>query len=217
MALPSHWEAEDVIITFEEEGADTVFNVEGKMTNISFGGGAENTEEIFMFGGKTINFQKPREKFEVSFDLIIEGTDFDFVHFGDYESGNIGSLNGKEIRSSTNPSRWRIVVWFQEAANHISNSGNTITVPAKTGNLLRWIFTDCKSVKLEKEFAADNVLKGSLSFELSSSDENGYANVFKEYTTNQSGTALTTLTATAHKGVLTWATTTPAWTGSYRT
>jgi hypothetical protein len=167
-----------------------------------------------MFGGKTINFQKPREKFEISYDLIISTTNFDAVHFG--STATIGGVVNEEIRSSSNPSRWRIITWFQPSSAHVAGTA-PIVVPGKTGPILRWIFTDCKSVKLEKEFAADNTLKGTLSFEFSATDDNGYANAFKEYTNSYATTALTTLTATAHKGTLTWSTTTKAFTGSYRT
>ena len=83
MVLPDQWEGEDVILTFEEEGDDSVTNVQGKISNISFGGGAQSTEDTFMFGGKTINFQKPREKFEVSFDIVTANTDFAMVVHGD--------------------------------------------------------------------------------------------------------------------------------------
>ena len=76
------------------------------------------------------------------------------------------------------------------------------------------IFCDCKSVEVTTEFAADEVIRGNISFEFSSTDQDGYANYFDEYTSDTTA-ALTTLTTTAHKGTLTWNATTSAWTGAY--
>ena len=203
-----HFEGEDVIITVEEEGKDTVTNFEGKISSIDIGGGTTSTEDVFLFGGKTINFQKPREKFNIKFDFITSDTSFTQIQFG--STGGVGA----EIRSSDNANRYRIILWFQPSSSHKS-TGNVV-VPAKTGDIRRMIFADCKSVELTTTMAADDMLKGNISFEFSATDSNGYANYFDEYVTSTT-TALTVLSTTAHKGTLTWNATTPAWTGSYRT
>jgi len=204
-----HFEGEDVIITIEEEGKDTVTNFEGKISSIDISGGTTSTEDVFLFGGKTINFQKPREKFNIKFDFITPDTSFTQVQFG--STGGVG----EEIRSSDNASRYRIILWFQPASLHVSTG--SIVVPTKVGDMRRMIFCDCKSVELTSTMASDDMLKGNINFEFSATDANGYANYFDEYVTSTTST-LTTLTATAHKGTLTWlATTTRSWTGSYRT
>lgn len=82
---------------------------------------------------------------------------------------------------------------------------------------MRWIFCDCKCVTFDRDFTVDDMLKGTLTFEFSSTDSDGYGNFFDEHTAKQGTTALTVLTATAHKGTLTWNTTTKVWVGSYRT
>ena len=203
-----HFEGEDVIITIEEEGKDTVTNVEGKISNIDIGGGTQSTEDVFLFGGATINFSKPREKFTVKFDYLTPDTTFSQIAFG----GTGGA--GEELRSSSTPGRYRIILWFQPAVNHKTNG--SIVVPDKISGTRRIIFSDCKSVEKTNTMAVDDMLKGTISFEFSATDGNGYANYFDEYVTSTTP-ALTTLTATAHKGTLTWVSTTPAWTGSYRT
>lgn len=219
--MTDHWEGENVIITFEEEGKDSVYNMEGLIQNMNISGGASSTEELYLFGSKTINFQKPREKFQIQMDGIFSKTDFDRIGFGDNtgDSGALGSTEGKEIRSGgTNvvQNRWRVIFWFIPSANQVK-VGNVV-VPGASGNIYRVICTDCKSVTWDTEMAADDLLKGTLTLEFSSTDETGYANMFKEYTSAQGTTTLTVLNATAHKGLLTWTnTTTKAWTGSYRT
>lgn len=219
--IPDHWEGENVIITFEEETKDSVYNMEGLIQNFNITGGASNTDEIYLFGSKTINFQKPREKFQAQFEGIFSKTDFDRIGFGDNtnDSGNLGSTEGKEIRSGGTgvvQRRWRIVLWFLPSENMVRD-GN-IVVPKDEGPIYRIILTDSKSVTFDTEMAADDLLKGTLTLEFSATDENAYANMFREYTTAQGTTALTVLNTTAHKGTLTWQnTTTKAWTGSYRT
>jgi len=202
----AHFEGEDAIITIEEAGESTVTNFETKITNIEVGGGASNTEDIFLFGGATINYQKPSEKFTVKFEFITKDTRFTELRFG--STGGVGA----EIRSSDNPKKCRIILWFQASAD-IQKSG-TIRVPSKSKGCRRMIFCNCKSVEVTTEFAADEVIRGNISFEFSSTDANAYANFFDEYTSDTTA-ALTTLTTTAHKGTLTWNATTPAWTGAY--
>lgn len=205
-----HFEGEDVILTLEKEGADTVTNYETKISSIEIGGGTESTQDVFLFGGATVNFQKPREKFNIKIDFITPDTCFSAINFGTTTTGA-----GAEIRSSDTSTRWRIVLWFQPSSSHL-NTG-TVVVPAKTGQMRRMIFCDCKSVEISTSMVADDLLKGNISFEFSATDSNGYANYFDEYVTSTT-TALTILTTTAHKGILTWsATTTRSWSGSYRT
>lgn len=209
-----HFEGEDVLITIEEEGKDTVTNFEGKISNIDVSGGTENTEDVFLFGGKTINFAKPKEKFMVKFDFITPDTTMSQLKLG----GTGGASS--ELRSSNNANRYRIILWFLPASQMKTGTGGIVTPSTASDdskNTRRMIFTDCKSVELTTTFAADDMLKGNISFEFSATDADGYANYFDEYTTSTSST-LTTLTATAHKGTLTWTgTATPGWTGSYRT
>ena len=84
-------------------------------------------------------------------------------------------------------------------------------MPKKVGEITRYIFKDCYSVTNEEEFSAEELFKGTLTLKCSATDEDGYANVFKEWTPAQGTTALTVLNTTAHKGLMTWNTTTPAW------
>lgn len=206
-----HWESEDVIITIEEEGLDTVRNISTKISNISVSGGSQSLTEIFTFGNGTVNFTPRREKYEVSLDLI-----FSDSRFAQYAFGSGAFVSGKEFRSSDSVKRNRIIIWFVPLASQIKSG--TVVVPPVSGEMMRWIFTDCKAVTFDREFSADEVLRGTLTFEFSATDENGYANFFDEYTAAQGTTTLTVLNTTAHKGTLTWTTTTTkAWTGSYRT
>ena len=208
--LLDHYEGEDVIITFEEEGKDTVVNFDGKISSMAFSGGGKTLNLKHMFGNKTISSLSPRDKFSLKMDYVTTDTRFAYVSFG----GSTVWGAGTEIRSSGSQARWRVVVWFQDADQH--KKSGTIVVPSKAAAAGRIIFCDCKSPDRTIDFDSEGTLTGSITLDFSATDDNGYANVFEEYTTSTTA-AMTVLTATAHKGTLTWNTTTPAWTGSYRT
>jgi hypothetical protein len=221
VSIGDHWEGENVVVTFEEEGKDAVYNMEGQINSFNVSGGSSSTDEVYMFGQKTINFQKPREKFEITVEGVSAVTDAARIAFGDNtdDTAGIGSMDGKEVRSGGTAvvqNRWRVVFWFG-APSDFERNGNVV-VPSDTGSLYRIVCTDCKVSSFEQSFDADDMFKFTMTLEFSATDGDAYANLFEEYTTNQAGTALTVLNATAHKGILTWKnTTTVSWTGSYRT
>ena len=206
-----HFEGEDVIITFEQEGADAVTNFEGRITSYRRSGGSANTEEKFAFGGKTFNFQKPRDKFTVELEYVTTNPDFANIHFGTVSNANVAGST--EIRSDSVPKRWRVICWFQSKSDHVKNG--SVVLPA-TGEIYRIMHIDCKAVTNDIDFASDDMLTGTLTFELSATDATGYPNIIEEYASTAAAN-LTVLGTTAHRGLLTMNTTTPAWTGSYRT
>ena len=58
MALPDHFEGEDVIITLQEEGTKTyVKNFEGKVLSWNVSGGASSTDEVLHLGVKLSTFK----------------------------------------------------------------------------------------------------------------------------------------------------------------
>jgi len=227
MALPDHFEGEDVIITFEEEETSTVTNVQGRILSWNLSGGSQPTEDVFTFGGATFNFQQPREKFTMSFEIVITNTDFSYAHFGSGTSGaGFGSMAGRVVDSSQSNSRWRIILWFQSSASHVSSG--SVVVPSKSADVYRMILCDCKSVTFDKEFAADDYFKGTLELEFSATDESAQGNFFEDYGVGvgtAAGTTLATLTTTTGKGLLDkakgyldWSdTTTPSWTAGTTT
>ena len=238
MALSDHFEGEDVIITFEKEYNTTdgdattrttgIQNVDGKILSWNLSGGGQPTEDIYAFGNKTFNFGKPREKLTVTFDVVLNNADFDFVNMGGQSGTRIGASAGKVIKSTDSTRRWRVMMWFQSASNHVENSTKTIRVPGKSASVYRMMFIDVKSVTFDKEFSADEWMKGTLTLEFSASDDKGYANyIVQEGIANSSTTTLASLTTSVAagnvegllleaRGYMDWtATTTPAWyTGS---
>lgn len=212
------YEGEDVIITFEKEGADTVTNVQAKIMSMNMTGGTGDVETVRTFGGKSFQVNKPVSDYEISFDYVTQDSKFAEVNL----SGSATQFSATAEYSSggeASKKRWRVIVWFLGTGASTASSGSVV-VPKNAGEMLRYIFKDCYSVSNDESFTADDYAKGTLTLRLGAADESGYANVFKEYSSNAAGTTavkLTVLTASTHRGVMTWATTTPAWTGSYRT
>jgi hypothetical protein len=202
-----------VIITFEKERAtgettNPILNVEGKVLSWNLSGGTSPTEDVQAFGGKTFNFQKPREKFNVTFDLMINNSDFDFVQFGSGTSGaKIGTMTGRVVSSADTQYRWRVIFWFQSGASHVHKTNDaTIVVPSKTVSCYRMIFCDVKAVSFDKSFSADEYFKGTLTLEFSATDSSGYANFFEDEGTGvgtAAGTTLASMTTSAGKGLKT--------------
>src|SRR3990167_6995990 len=141
MVNVSRWEGEDVLITFEAEGKDVVTNYQGKINRIGVSGGAQNLDTFYAFGNVQIDFNKPRDKFTVALDVQLTDTRFAQPQFG-----GSAYAAGVEFRSSSDAPRYRIIVWFVPAANIKSNSAKTIRVPKKSGEIYRWIFSDCRTV-----------------------------------------------------------------------
>jgi len=189
MGLPSHWEGEDVILTFEEEGKDAVKNMECQINSFNITGGSSTTDEVFLFGGCTINFQKPREKFEISIEGISPNTDPARIAHGESsgDPGNPGSLAGVEIRAGgalTTQRRWRVVFWFIDpttGGKATTGSGLTkVVVPKTQGGIYRIIVTDAKITGFEQEMAADDMLKFNMTLEFSAADDSAFSFIFNK-------------------------------------
>ena len=207
-----HWEGDDVIILFEREGSDKVIQVSGKTSDIKRTGGQKTGNSKTMFGNKTIFYRSGKSAYRVEIEASIYGSNIPMIGIG-----GTAHISASEIRGTDTDYRWRISVWATKPSNQKHNATTDIWVPKKAGAIGRAIYKDCYNVNFEESFARDEYWKGTLSFEFGPTDEDGYTNYFFQMTAHQGTTALTVLNTTAHKGTLTWNTTTPAWTGGYRT
>lgn len=202
------WDGEDVIITLEEEGADTVTNIDGRCTSLKISGGAVPNEMIRTFGKVDLLYQKGKEKMKVDLEVLPNNLTLSGPVHGTTKTTN-------ELRSTNQTKRWRVIIWFLPYENHRRNTTTTtIVVPIRTGEHRRLIFVDAYGVAYDQEIAADGQLKGTLSFEVPAFTPEGRAAFFDGYTSSGN---MGVLVATTHSGSLTWNTTTRVWIGSYRT
>ena len=208
----THFEGEDVIITFQKEDTSGVWNTEGRITNLNITDGNAELETVRPFGGKSITVTKPAGDYDISFDYVVRDTLFDEMAM----SSSTSDVQTTEYRSGneTTRKRWRVILWFLgDGASSKTNTAGTITVPKRVGEIARYIFKDVYKVENSVEFSSEEYTKGSITLRCSPTDEDGYANVFKQFTPQMGTTALATLNTTAHKGVLTWSTTSITWNG----
>ena len=204
------YEGEDVIITFERNGSNEVINVTGKITNIKPGGGEVNTEVKYSFGNKQRLFSKPREKFKLDLDVILDNSAvFEQAFLG----GSVRQA-GTMLKSSSTQDYWRIILWF---IPYDEQKNNHTMPPLTSPNARVMIFVDAKAPSFEKSFDVEDVLVGTISFEMSATDPDGYANYFDYYTNSTTSTLiqLTTTYSAEMRGTLTW--TTAAFSGAYST
>lgn len=205
-----HHEGDDVILTFEREGADEVIDMSAVVFKITRTGGEKTSNSAQTFGRRGFSYRGGRQAFKVLIDVKIYNA---LPHM--IALGGTTYANGSEIRPTDIDYRWRIILWATKPSNMAING--TTAVPKKVGAIGREIWKDCKAVSFTEDFSRDEYWKGTIEFIMDVTDEDGYTNYFFQMTTQQGTTALNVLNSTAHKGALTWNTTTPAFTGSYRT
>ena len=130
---------------------------ETNLTNFSQSGGEREEESIPTFGGANITKENPREQFEVSFEGIVQyGTNATL--FDSFVMG--ATINSSSVESSQEPSSKAIYLQWTDGTNFYTRAYNNITAT-------NW----------EPEMAADNMLKGTVTFKLPPTDEAGASNV----------------------------------------
>lgn len=135
--------------------SSATFDMTGYVTNYSESGMEEDVESIMVFGGGNIDKVKPRTQGEVSFDVILQyGTDvtiFDSFKWG-------AAVSGEYLSSGNSPTK-QIIIQFTDGTNYYSTAFNNV-----------------KAVTFEPEAAADDVLKGTITFKVSPTTSGAVAN-----------------------------------------
>jgi len=124
----------------------------GEITNFSLSGGDQDVESIPVIGG-FVDKEMPRNQFEVSFDVIVQNT------------------------AASTLDRWDI---YKYAGGLSSAEGalKAIFVESSTGSLYKtFAFNNARAVTWEPEMAADDMLKGSITFKFAPTTALGAANL----------------------------------------
>lgn len=127
----------------------------GEITNITVKGGAADSQTIPVIGG-FVDKDMPRGQLEITMDVIVQNTvastldRFDILKFG---SGGTSATDGSD------------------RAIFISSLTNSNTLWKTSA------FNNCNVVTWEPELAADDMLRGTISFKLSPQTPLGVANV----------------------------------------
>jgi hypothetical protein len=127
--------------------------VVGEITNLSLSGGAQDIESIPVIGG-FVDKEMPREQFEVSFDVIVSNT------------------------AASTLDRWDTYKYGSTGASTGESDNKAIFLAADTGTQAKTLaMNNCRAVTWEPELAADDMLRGSMTFKFSPETSLGAANL----------------------------------------
>ena len=147
-----------VYIGAADAASSSCQDVTAEITNFSESGGEEDIESTPVFGGGNIDKTKPRTQVEISFDVILR-----------YNAASSVSL------------KWDEYKYGAAVADLVTSAGDAaskvIYVQWTDGTLFYTrAYNNAKGVNFEPELAADDFLKGTMTFKLSPTDADGNAN-----------------------------------------
>ena len=157
---PAAYFPDDCIITIEKKGG-TAQTVTTDVTNFTDGGGGKDTESIAHFGGAKLTIKKPQEDFEVSFDVDINDTTWANVMSGSITTAG----SGTKVSSDGTQDDYKVKLAWEDP--DIGSAGFKI------------IYYNAHMVSYEKDNAADDYLKASVSFKLSPQNDIGSGQKFE--------------------------------------
>lgn len=137
--------------------------VQAEITNFSESGGEEDVESVPVFGGGNIDKIKPRSQIEVSFDVIMryQTTAATQLKWDSMKWGSLTGLGaGSTVLSSGSAASKRIYIQWTDGTYFYTRA-----------------YDNAKSVTFEPESAADDFLKGTITFKLSPTTAAGVANM----------------------------------------
>ena len=127
--------------------------VSGEITNWSKTGGDQDVESIPVIGGY-VTKENPRSEIELSFDVIVNNT------------------------AASTLDRYDILAMGAGQTSATEGDNKSIFIQSFNGTLYKTFgFNNCRCITWEPEMAADDMLKGSISFKLSPTTELGVANL----------------------------------------
>ncbi|RLG33406.1 hypothetical protein DRN98_03990 [Methanosarcinales archaeon] len=144
-------------------------SIVGEITNWSLSGGEADIESIPVIGG-FVDKENPRSQFEVSFDIIVQNTaasTFDRYDIFKYGTGLTSATEGDAK-----------TIWLK------FTSGVTEYTKALG-------FNNTKAITWEPEMAADDMLRGTMTFKFSPTTELGAANLLTSTIAGSTMPALT--------------------------
>ena len=132
--------------------------IKGEIENWSISGGAQEVESVPTFGdGTTTAFldkEKPREQFEVSFDVYVNNA------------------------STTSLDRWDKYKYGAGLTSATEGTAKAIFIESKSGSLYKSTgMNNCRAVTWEPSQSADDFLKGTITFKFSPTTSSSAANL----------------------------------------
>jgi hypothetical protein len=126
-----------------------------EISNFNISGGTKDVESVPFFGGATLDNEKPREQFEISFDVYVS-----YDNAARWEALLMGgNLSSSSAESSGESSLWRLFIEANDGTNYKTIAMN-----------------NCRAVTFEPEMGAEEYLKGTITFKFSPTDSAGLSN-----------------------------------------
>lgn len=145
-----------------------------QISSLSISGFGRDTESDNYFGDAKIKILKPQEDGEISFDVAITNEQWDQIFWG-------GS--GSDFTSGSDQQSWRVT--FLTTTGSVPQTieptiaGVSGSASGAIGSTVayRTTYADCSATAFEPTMEADSYLKGTITFKVTSTDENGAGNV----------------------------------------
>ena len=168
----------DCRITMERDGAAETDQIHGEITSYSESGGAKSVESIPVFGGGKVIREMLTEDTEVSFDVLPTDLKWFEPLYGAKTTETV------EVVKSTETGRddYRITLAWAEGFDASSPP------EPDTGEATRYTFVNANATTVEPTEDADGELKATITFKLSATDQDGNAQIYREYTSDASST-----------------------------
>lgn len=144
---------EDAKVYIQRKGS-TAVEYTTRVSNFSEGGATKDVEKVDFFGGASLTVKKPQEILEVGFETAIRDTDWAYIFSGTQTTAG----SAIKVTNDGDQTDYKIKVEWREPLG---------------SSFYKIIYYNAVGVTLEKEWAADGYLKGTLNFKLSPTDVNG--------------------------------------------
>ena len=167
---PQAYFAESATVTILKKGG-TAQNITSLVTNYAESGGGRDTESVAHFGGAFITIRKPRDEFEVSFDIDINDTTFMQFMGGsvtEFGSATTGSVIKVESSGAQLPHKLKIEWFDPEVAAALGS-----TAGSDAGAGFKVLYYNAFGVEYNKNNDADDRLTGTIKFNAAPADESG--------------------------------------------
>ena len=159
---PAAYFPEDCRVTIKPKGLSAT-TITTRVSNFNDGGGTRDTATDPYFGGAFITIRKPREEYEVSFDVTVKYTYWTEL-MGATKTG-AGSVFGSAYMVQSHGSQLPCKIkleWFDNEAPQ--QVGSTAGVNYGAG--FKILYYNAYATEFTKESPADEYLKGTVSFNL---------------------------------------------------
>lgn len=148
-----------VYIGAADAASSACLEVTAEITNFSESGGDEDVESTPVFGGGNIDKIMPRSQVEVSFDIVLRYNSAASTALK-WDEYKWGTLVSSTVNSSSSASAKVIYIQFTDGSLYYTRGYN-----------------NARAVTFEPETAADDMMKGTITFKLSPTDADGSPNL----------------------------------------